>query len=145
MAWIQKEFTLRARSRGFHLVTPEILASLPEINTVRTGLLHLFIKHTSASLTLNENADPSVREDMERHLRIVAPDEARHYTHDTEGPDDMPAHIKCSLMGSGLSIPITDGQLNCGIWQGIYLGEHRQHGSGRHIVATIWGETALTP
>lgn len=138
--WIQKEFSLKARSRGFHLVTTEVVSSLPEIATIRHGLLHLFIKHTSASLTINENADPSVRTDMETHLRIMAPDDARHFTHDTEGPDDMTAHLKASLLGSGLTIPVTDGRLNLGIWQGIYLGEHREDGGSRRIVATLWGE-----
>jgi len=138
--WIQKEFSLKARSRGFHIVTTEVVSSLPEIATIRHGLLHLFIKHTSASLTINENADPSVRTDMETHLRIMAPDDARHFTHDTEGPDDMTAHLKASLLGSGLTIPVTDGRLNLGIWQGIYLGEHREDGGSRRIVATLWGE-----
>ena len=139
--WIQKELTLRPRSRGFHLVTTELLASLPEIGTIRHGLLNLFIKHTSASLTINENADPSVRTDMEQHLRLMAPDDARHYTHDTEGPDDMTAHIKTSLLGCGLTIPVTNGYLNLGTWQGIYLGEHREEGGTRRIVATLWGES----
>jgi secondary thiamine-phosphate synthase enzyme len=138
--WIQKELTLRPRSRGFHLVTTELLASLPEIETIRHGLLNLFIKHTSASLTINENADPSVRTDMEQHLRLMAPDDARHYTHDTEGPDDMTAHLKTSLLGCGLTIPVTNGSLNLGTWQGIYLGEHREEGGTRRIVATLWGE-----
>ena len=139
--WMQREITLRPRTRGFHLVTSELMTSLPEIRTIRTGLLHLFIKHTSASLTINENADPSVRVDMEQHLRLVAPDDARHYTHDTEGPDDMTAHLKASLLGSGITIPISDGHLNLGTWQGIYLGEHREEGGSRRIVATLWGES----
>jgi len=139
--WMQREITLRPRTRGFHLVTSELLTSLPEIRTIRTGLLHLFIKHTSASLTINENADPSVRVDMEQHLRLVAPDDARHYTHDTEGPDDMTAHLKASLLGSGITIPVSDGHLNLGTWQGIYLGEHREEGGSRRIVATLWGES----
>ena len=140
MAWIQKEFTLPARRRGFHLVTSEVLARLPELAQVRRGLLHLFIRHTSASLTINENADPSVRSDLERHMNEIAPEDAPYYTHDTEGPDDMPAHIKASLLGAGLTIPVTDGRLNLGTWQGIYLCEHRDHGGARDIVATIWGE-----
>lgn len=139
--WIQKELTLTPRSRGFHLVTTELLSALPEIGTIRHGLLHLFIKHTSASLTMNENADPSVRTDMEHHLRLMAPDDARHYTHDTEGPDDMTAHLKTSLLGCGLTIPVTNGHLNLGTWQGIYLGEHREEGGSRRIVATLWGES----
>jgi secondary thiamine-phosphate synthase enzyme len=140
MAWIQKEFSISARKRGFHLVTSEILSKIPELTTIRCGLLHLLLKHTSASLTLNENADPSVRIDMERHFNVLAPEDARYYTHDTEGSDDMPAHIKCSLLGASLIIPITDGRLNLGTWQGIYLCEHRDHGGNRRIVATIAGD-----
>ncbi len=140
MAWIQKEFSISARKRGFHLVTSEILSKIPELTTIRCGLLHLLLKHTSASLTLNENADPSVRIDMERHFNVLAPEDARYYTHDTEGSDDMPAHIKCSLLGASLIIPITDGRLNLGTWQGIYLCEHRDDGGNRRIVATIAGD-----
>jgi secondary thiamine-phosphate synthase enzyme len=140
MSWFQKEFSVSARKRGFHLVTSEILSKIPEITAIRSGLLHLFIKHTSASLTVNENADPSVRADMERHFNILAPENARYYTHDTEGSDDMPAHIKCSMLGTSLSIPITDGRLNLGTWQGIYLCEHRDDGGSRSIVATIAGD-----
>lgn len=140
MSWIQKEFSLGARKRGFHLVTTEILSKIPEITSLRFGLLHLLIKHTSASLTVNENADPSVRVDMDRHFNVLAPEDAPYYTHDTEGSDDMPAHIKCSLLGTSLSIPITDGRLNLGTWQGIYLCEHRNHGGSRSIVATITGD-----
>jgi secondary thiamine-phosphate synthase enzyme len=140
MSWIQKEFSVSARKRGFHLVTSEILSKIPEITTIQFGLLHLFIKHTSASLTLNENADPSVRTDMERHFNTLAPENATSYTHDTEGSDDMPAHIKCSMLGTSLSIPITDGRLNLGTWQGIYLCEHRDYGGSRSIVATIAGD-----
>jgi len=140
MPWIQKELTLSGRRRGFHLVTDEITGQLPEISTIRRGLLHLFIKHTSASLTLNENADPSVRGDMERHFNVMVPENAPYYEHDTEGSDDMPAHLKSSLLGSSLTIPITRGRLNLGTWQGIYLCEHRDHGGGRELVATVWGE-----
>ena len=140
MSWIQKEFTIGARNRGFHLVTSEIVSKLPELATVRCGLLHLFIRHTSASITLNENADPSVRADMESHFNVLAPENARYYTHEDEGADDMPAHIKCSLLGASLSIPITNGRLNLGTWQGIYLCEHRDHGGNRNIVATIAGD-----
>jgi secondary thiamine-phosphate synthase enzyme len=140
MPWIQKEFSLSARKRGFHLVTSEILSKVPEITAIRSGVLHLFMKHTSASLTLNENADPSVRVDMERHFNQLAPENAQYYTHDTEGSDDMPAHIKCSMLGTSLSIPLTDGRLNLGTWQGIYLCEHRDYGGNRSIVATITGE-----
>jgi secondary thiamine-phosphate synthase enzyme len=140
MIWIQREFSLRPRSRGFHLVTTEVAAQIPEIETVSRGVLHLFLKHTSASLTLNENADPSVRTDLERHFGVLAPENAPYYTHDTEGPDDMPAHIKASLLGSSLSIPITEGTLNLGTWQGVYLCEHREYGGSRAMVATLWGE-----
>ena len=140
MPWIQKEFSLGARKRGFHLVTTEIASKLPELTTVRRGVLHLFIKHTSASLTLNENADPSVRADMERQFNVIAPEGATYYTHDTEGSDDMPAHIKSSLLGASVTIPITDGRLNLGTWQGIYLCEHRDYGGSRSVVATLFGE-----
>lgn len=140
MPWTQKTFTLKSRPRGFHLVTGEIIAALPELASIRTGLLHLFLQHTSASLTINENADPDVRTDMEEHLRRLMPDNAPHYRHDAEGPDDMPAHLKASVVGCGLTIPISGGRLNLGTWQGIYLGEHREDARGRHIVATILGE-----
>ena len=140
MVWIQKEISLPVRNRGFHLMTSEVVSRLPELQTVRRGLLHLFIKHTSASLTINENADPSVRSDLERHFNELAPEDAPYYTHDSEGPDDMPAHIKSSLLGSSLVIPVTGGRLNLGTWQGIYLCEHRERGGPRDIVATLWGE-----
>jgi len=138
--WTQRQIVFTPRRRGFHLVTSEIASRLPEISAIRHGLLHLFIQHTSASLTINENADPSVRADMERHFNEIAPEGAPYYEHDTEGPDDMPAHIKASLLGSGLTIPVTDGRLNLGTWQGIYLCEHRDRGGSRTIVATLWGE-----
>ena len=140
MPWFQKEFSLAPKRRGFHLVTSEVTAQLPEISSVRRGILHLFIKHTSASLTINENADPSVRGDLERQFNQLAPENAPYYEHDTEGSDDMPAHIKASLLGSSVTIPITDGRLNMGTWQGIYLCEHRNHGGAREVVGTIWGE-----
>lgn len=140
MTWLQREFTLGARRRGFHLVTPEVCAQLPEIATTRRGLVHLFLQHTSASLTINENADPSVRADMERHFNAMVPDGARYYSHDTEGPDDMPAHIKSSVLGASLTIPIVNGRLGLGTWQGIYLCEHRDDGGSRNIVATLFGE-----
>ncbi len=140
MPWTQKTFTLKSRPRGFHLVTGEIVAALPELAGIRTGLLHLFLQHTSASLTINENADPDVRTDMEEHLRRLMPDNAPHYRHDAEGPDDMPAHLKASVVGCALTVPISGGRLNLGTWQGIYLGEHREDARGRHIVATILGE-----
>lgn len=138
--WYQTEITLEARKRGFHLITDEVLNQLPELNKVNCGILHLFIKHSSASITLNENADPTVRSDMEAHFNHFVPERASYYQHTYEGDDDMPAHIKASLLGNNLSLPISHGQLNIGIWQGIYLGEHRDHASNRTIVATINGE-----
>ncbi|MGZ8250366.1 secondary thiamine-phosphate synthase enzyme YjbQ [Methylomagnum sp.] len=138
--WLQKTILLKARSRGFHLLTTEILGHLPELRTLRVGLAHFFIQHTSASLTINENADPDVRRDMETQLRHLAPDGAAHYVHRLEGPDDMPAHIKSSLMGTGLAIPVGEGRLLLGTWQGIYLGEHRDHGGARSVVVTLNGE-----
>lgn len=140
MPWYQKTISLGGKGRGFHLVTSEIASRIPELATIRCGVLHLFIQHTSASLTINENADPSVRSDLERHFNEIAPENAPYYTHDSEGPDDMPAHIKASLLGSSLTIPVTDGRLNLGTWQGIYLCEHRDRGGSRSIVATLWGD-----
>ena len=139
MEWIQKEFSLRARPRGFHLVTAEVLEHLPELRDIEIGILHLFIQHTSASLTINENADPDVRGDMERHFNHAVPENAPYYEHTLEGADDMPAHIKASILGASLSIPINRGQLRMGTWQGVYLCEHRNHGGSRRIVATIFG------
>lgn len=138
--WYQTELTLKARKRGFHLITDEILNQLTELNKVNCGVLHLFIKHSSASITLNENADPTVRSDMEAHFNHFVPERAPYYQHIYEGDDDMPAHIKASLLGNSLSLPISKGQLNIGIWQGVYLGEHRNHAGSRTIVATINGE-----
>lgn len=138
--WIQKEFYLQEKRRGFHLVTDEILNNIPELVKIRTGIIHIFIKHTSASLTINENADPSVRMDFESHFNKLAPENAPYYKHSSEGADDMPAHLKASVLGSSVSIPITDGNLNLGTWQGIYLCEHRNHGGNRKIVVTIQGE-----
>ncbi|EAQ65333.1 hypothetical protein MED121_18870 [Marinomonas sp. MED121] len=138
--WIQKEITIKAKSRGFHLITDELLAQLPELRKLNIGLMNLFIKHTSASLTINENADPSVRTDMESHFNVIAPENAPYYEHIYEGPDDMPAHIKASLLGASQSLPISNGKLNIGIWQGVYLCEHRDHGGPRKIVVTLQGE-----
>jgi len=138
--WFQKEVILKVRKRGFHLITDEVLRQVPELSTIQCGILHLFIKHSSASITLNENADPTVRSDMEAHFNHFVPERAPYYQHIYEGDDDMPAHIKASLLGNSLSLPITNGQLNIGIWQGIYLGEHRDHASARKLVATINGE-----
>ncbi len=138
--WIQREFALEARSRGFHLITREVLDALPELGACGTGLLHLFLKHTSASLTINENADPSVRRDFERHFTRTVPENEPWYEHDDEGPDDLPAHIKSSLLGAELTLPVTGGRLGLGTWQGIYLGEHRDRGGSRRLLATLWGE-----
>ena len=139
MEWIQKEFSLKARSRGFHLITREVLEQLPELREIETGILQLFIQHTSASLTINENADPDVRGDMERHFNHAVPENAPYYEHTLEGADDMPAHIKASILGPSLSIPVGRGQLRLGTWQGIYLCEHRNHGGARRMVATLFG------
>jgi secondary thiamine-phosphate synthase enzyme len=137
--WLQKEISLKPKSRGFHLITDEILVALGDIK-VNIGILHLFIKHSSASLSINENADPSVRHDFENFFNRAVPENQVYYTHTDEGPDDLPAHIKASLLGSSVSLPITRSQLNMGIWQGIYLCEHRNHASSRHLVATISGD-----
>ncbi|MBT3519551.1 MAG: YjbQ family protein [Candidatus Marinimicrobia bacterium] len=138
--WIQKTITLSAKSRGFHIITNDVLENIPELKDLKTGILHLFIKHTSASLTINENADPTVRTDFESHFNMLAPENQSYYQHTFEGSDDIPAHLKASLLGSSVSIPTTDGRLNLGTWQGIYLCEHRDHGSARKLVATIQGE-----
>jgi len=140
MSWQQKTIQLKPRSRGFHIIDDEILRQLPEITQYKVGLLHLFIQHTSASLTINENADPTVRMDMESHFNHFVPERQSYYRHDYEGDDDMPAHIKSSTLGAELTIPINQGRLMLGTWQGIYLGEHRNHGGARRIVATIQGQ-----
>jgi secondary thiamine-phosphate synthase enzyme len=139
MPWIQHTLQLPARSRGFHLITREIVAELPELARIKTGVLHLFIQHTSASLTINENADPDVPADLESSFSAIAPEDFP-YRHTCEGPDDMPAHVKASILGSSLTIPVTNGRLCLGTWQGIYLCEHRRHGGRRNIVLTLWGD-----
>ncbi|KZY34858.1 MULTISPECIES: secondary thiamine-phosphate synthase enzyme YjbQ [unclassified Oleiphilus] len=139
--WLQKELELQARSRGFHLITREIEQALPELNTISIGLANLFIQHTSASLTLNENADPDVRSDMEKHFNKFVPENAPYYDHILEGSDDMPAHIKASLLGCSLTIPINSGRFSMGAWQGIYLGEHRNQAGSRKLVVTMQGQT----
>lgn len=139
MMFYQKELQLRALGRGFHLITKNILDEIPDVRKIKTGMLQVFIKHTSASLTINENADPTVRVDFESHMNKMVPENASYYIHTYEGPDDMPAHIKASLMGASVQIPITNGKLNMGIWQGIYLCEHRNNASGRNIVLTAFG------
>jgi len=138
--WIQKEITLKARSRGFHIITSEVLNAIPELRNCKTGILNIFIQHTSASLTLNENVSPDVRHDMEAHFNKIVPENAPYYMHTYEGADDMPAHIKSSLLGPSLTIPITNGKLNLGTWQGIYLCEHRDYGGNRSLVITINAE-----
>ena len=137
--WIQKTLTLSAKRRGCHLVTREVLEQLPELAEVQVGLLHLFIQHTSASLAVNENADPDVRGDLERHFNMMVPENAPHYEHVMEGPDDMPAHIKSILIGPSLTLPVNHGRLALGTWQGIYLCEHRDRADSRRIVATLQG------
>jgi secondary thiamine-phosphate synthase enzyme len=138
--WYQKEITLNARQRGFHLVTDEILRQLPELNRVQIGMLNVFIKHTSASLTINENADPTVRLDFESYFNRAVPENEPYYRHTDEGSDDMPSHLKSSLLGCSLNLPVTNGRLNLGIWQGIYLCEHRNHGGSRTLVLTLQGD-----
>jgi secondary thiamine-phosphate synthase enzyme len=139
MKSFQKEIKLTPYKRGFHLITDTILQHIPEIKEIETGMLNVFIKHTSASLTINENADASVRIDFESHINKLVPENAPYYIHTYEGPDDMPAHIKSSLMGASVQIPISAGRLNLGTWQGIYLCEHRNHGGARSIVITAFG------
>ncbi|HSR66398.1 MAG TPA: secondary thiamine-phosphate synthase enzyme YjbQ [Acidobacteriota bacterium] len=140
MAWTQRQVRLKPRRRGFHLITREVVEQLPELEEYSVGLLHVFILHTSASLSLNENASPDVRGDMERHFDRMVPENQPYYEHTLEGPDDMPAHIKASLLGSGLTLPISDGKLKLGTWQGLYLCEHRNNGGARELVLTLWGE-----
>ncbi len=140
MPWTQKTFTLAGRPRGFHLITQDVTTRLPELRGLEVGVMHLFIHHTSASLTLNENASPDVRADFERHLNVMVPEGAPYYRHTDEGPDDMPAHLKASLLGFSLSLPVKGGDLLLGTWQGIYLCEHRDHGGARTLTATVWGE-----
>lgn len=138
--WLQKEICLKPKPRGFHLITGELLRELPELRNFRVGMMNVFIMHTSASLTLNENADHTVREDFERYFNHAVPENDPCYAHQDEGPDDLPAHIKSSLLGSSLNIPIANGQPKLGIWQGIYLCEHRNHGGSRSIMVTVQGE-----
>ena len=138
--WLQREIILDAKKRGFHIVTNEIVSKISEIDDIKVGLLNLFIKHTSASLTINENADPSVRVDFESHFNHTVPENQYFYQHTYEGPDDMPAHLKASIIGSSINVPIRNGYLALGTWQGIYLCEHRDKGASRKIVATMQGE-----
>jgi len=138
--WIQREVTLEARPRGFHLVTREIEEAVPELRDLRVGMVHVFIRHTSASLTLNENASPDVRRDFESWSNEAVPEAAPYWTHTVEGADDMPGHVKASLFGPSVTIPVADGHLALGTWQGIYLCEHRDRGGSRSLVVTAWGE-----
>jgi secondary thiamine-phosphate synthase enzyme len=142
MSWFQKEIFLQAKSRGFHLITQEIESQIPELRRYKIGLAHVFIQHTSAALALNENADPTVRQDMESHFNRLAPEDAAYFIHTYEGPDDMPAHIKAVLLGSSVTVPISNGRLNLGTWQGIYLCEHRNRGGRRRLVITLTGQTS---
>jgi len=141
--WVQKEIRLKARPRGFHLVTEDVLRQLPELEKVSVGMLNVFIKHTSASLTINENADPTVRQDFESFFNRSVPEDEPYYKHTYEGSDDLPSHLKSSILGCSLNIPVTNGRLNLGIWQGIYLCEHRNHGGSRELVATLQGESVV--
>lgn len=138
MAWFQREVQLPPHSRGFHLITRNIVAAVPELARIEVGLMHVFIQHTSASLTINENADPDVPEDMESSFNVIAPENFP-YRHTCEGPDDMPAHVKSSILGSSVSVPIHNGSLRLGVWQGIYLCEHRNRAGGRRLVVTVQG------
>lgn len=142
MEWIQRSLTLDPKPRGFHLVTEQVLDALPEIGEVQAGLLHVFIQHTSASLTINESASPAVRGDLERHFNEMVPESQPYYEHTLEGPDDMPAHIKASMLDTSLSIPVQEGKLAFGTWQGIYLNEHRNNGGPRSLLLTLYGEWA---
>ena len=140
MNFHQSQLNLKPYSRGFHLITDTVLNSIPEIKTIKVGMLQVFIRHTSASLTINENADPTVRIDFESHFNKMIPEKMPYYQHDYEGDDDMPAHLKNAVLGSSVQIPITNGKLNMGIWQGIYLCEHRNYGGSRSLVITAFGE-----
>ena len=140
MKWYQKEIKLAPQPRGFHLVTNEVISQISEMANIKTGMAHLLLKHTSASLTLNENFDPDVREDMENFFNRTVKENEPFYMHTSEGADDMPAHIKSSMLGTSLSIPITNGKFNLGTWQGIYLCEHRNHGGSRKLLITLQGE-----
>ena len=138
--WMQKNINIKSISRGVHIITDQVIDQIPEIKSINIGILHLFIKHTSASLTINENADKTVRNDFEKHFNEMVPENQSYYQHTYEGPDDMPAHLKASILGSSISIPISNGHLNMGTWQGIYLCEHRNNAFQRKMVATIQGK-----
>lgn len=138
--WYQKEITLSPKSRGFHLITNEITSNLEKLSDINTGVAHIFIKHTSAGLTINENADPSVRRDFETHFNRMVPEDMSKFEHTLEGPDDMTSHLKSSILGHSVTIPISNGRLNLGTWQGVYLCEHRNRGGSRKLVVTLHGE-----
>jgi secondary thiamine-phosphate synthase enzyme len=138
--WIQREIALSPRPRGFHLITREVVEALPELRDLRVGICQLFLRHTSASLTINENASPDVRADFETWFDTIVPEDFGGWTHTLEGPDDMPAHVKASLLGPSLSVPVSGGRLALGTWQGVYLCEHRDRGGPRSLLATAWGE-----
>jgi len=140
MTCIQKEITISSKPRGFHSITDEVVSQFPDIRELQNGICQIFIKHTSASLTINEDADPTVRLDFESHFNELVPENQSYYQHTFEGSDDMPAHLKASILGSSVQIPITKGKLNMGTWQGIYLCEHRNHAGSRKLVLTMWGE-----
>jgi secondary thiamine-phosphate synthase enzyme len=138
--WLQREIRLQPKPRGFHMIADELLRELPELRDFRVGMMNVFIMHTSASLTLNENADPTVRQDFEGWFNRAVPENEPYYRHQDEGSDDLPAHIKASLLGSSLNIPISNGRLALGTWQGIWLCEHRDHGGHRRVIVTVQGE-----
>lgn len=138
--WLRRDIELAPRARGFHLITAEVLDALPEIASVEIGLLHVFVRHTSASVSLNENASPAVRADMEAWVNVAAPESFPAWTHTAEGPDDMPAHVKASLFGADVTLPVAGGRLDVGTWQGLYLGEHRDRGGARRLTLTLSGE-----
>lgn len=142
MEMLQYNLALPEKRRGFHLITPEVLRAAPGISRLRQGMCQVFIRHTSASLTINENADPTVRRDFETYFNKAVPENDPDYVHNDEGPDDMPAHLKAAILGSSVMIPITNGRFALGTWQGIYLCEHRNHGGSRELIITCWGETA---
>jgi secondary thiamine-phosphate synthase enzyme len=140
MKMFQQTLLLEERTRGFHLITGEILSAMPQLGDIKTGICQIFIQHTSASLSINENAAPAVRKDFEMFFNKAVPENDPDYKHDDEGPDDMPAHLKAALLGNSVTIPIRHGRLGLGTWQGIYLGEHRNYGGNRKLIITVWGE-----
>jgi len=140
MKIFQQQLTLSQRKRGFHIITSEVVNALPQISEIKTGILQVFIQHTSASLTINENADPTVRKDFEMYFNKAVPENDPDYQHNDEGSDDLPAHLKAAMLGSSVTIPIRNGRLALGTWQGIYLCEHRNYGGSRSLIITAWGE-----